>query len=217
MQFQKEAPNQEAPETVGPSQSDAPNCHSTGWFIPSMGAEQSSISQGDAPAKGLHVLRVTPQSPASETDIEPFFDFVVGFEGATPSPGHRDIDVTQLEKIVESHEGKVLNLLVWSSKNQNTRGRCRPNIDFGITLTALKWYLWFRRVSGPSRSSTQTRSRLGQKMYSHRFWVLACECVNQNTPLRMCGMFLTFWKVALQKVLGWYQWVTGFSVRVSYF
>ncbi|KAH6912807.1 GRASP55/65 PDZ-like domain-containing protein [Coprinopsis sp. MPI-PUGE-AT-0042] len=86
-----------------------------------MGAEQSTASQGDTPAKGLHVLRVTPSSPASETDIEPFFDFVVGFEGGTPSPGHRGIDVTQLEKIVESHEGRVLNLLVWSSKSRNTR------------------------------------------------------------------------------------------------
>ncbi|KAG2010073.1 golgi reassembly stacking protein 2 [Coprinopsis cinerea AmutBmut pab1-1] len=83
-----------------------------------MGAEQSTASQGYVPPKGLHVLRVTPSSPASETDIESYFDFVVGFEGDSPSPkGHHDIDVTQLEKIVESHEGRVLNLLVWSSKS----------------------------------------------------------------------------------------------------
>ncbi|TFK27988.1 hypothetical protein FA15DRAFT_665743 [Coprinopsis marcescibilis] len=87
-----------------------------------MGAEQSTASHGFVPVKGLHVLRVTPSSPASKTDIEPYFDFVVGFEGDTPSPKHHDIDATQLEKIVESHEGKILNLLVWNSKSQSTRG-----------------------------------------------------------------------------------------------
>ena len=43
-----------------------------------MGAGQSTSSK--VPPKALHVLRVTPSSPASQTNIEPYFDFVVGFK-----------------------------------------------------------------------------------------------------------------------------------------
>ena len=86
-----------------------------------MGAGQSNTSHTHPPSRALHVLRVTPSSPASETTIDPFFDFIVGFEGdslATQS----NIDASKLEKIVEQHEGKTLNLLVWNSKNKDTRG-----------------------------------------------------------------------------------------------
>jgi len=83
-----------------------------------MGAGQSLPSQNQPPSKALHVLRVTPSSPASKTSIEPFFDFVVGFEGDTQINA---IDVGELEKIVESHEGQTLNLVVWSSKDQESR------------------------------------------------------------------------------------------------
>lgn len=85
-----------------------------------MGAGQST-SQAHPPEQALHVLRVTPHSPASQTDIEPYFDFVVGFEGDTLD-GHTSIDAAKLEAIVEAHEGRVLNLLVWSSKRHYTRG-----------------------------------------------------------------------------------------------
>ena len=85
-----------------------------------MGAGQSS-SQAHPPPRGLHVLRVTPSSPASLSNIEPFFDFVVGFEGDSLS-AENNIDAFALEKIVESHENRILNLLVWNSKNQRTRG-----------------------------------------------------------------------------------------------
>jgi hypothetical protein len=85
-----------------------------------MGAGQSS-SQAHPPSRGLHVLRVTPSSPASLSNIEPFFDFVVGFEGDSLS-AENNIDAFALEKIVESHENRILNLLVWNSKNQRTRG-----------------------------------------------------------------------------------------------
>jgi len=44
---------------------------------------------------------------------------VVGFEGDALSSG---VDVSELEKIVEDHEEQVLNLLVWNSKHQSTRG-----------------------------------------------------------------------------------------------
>lgn len=84
-----------------------------------MGAGQST-SPSHPPSRGLHVLRVTPLSPASQTNIEPFFDFVVGFEGDSFSSDNA-INASELEKIVESHEGYVLNLVVWSSKSQQTR------------------------------------------------------------------------------------------------
>lgn len=83
-----------------------------------MGAGQSTSQVH--PTRALHVLRVTPSSPASLTNIEPFFDFVVGFEGDSLSDNN--IDASELERIVESHEGRTLNLLVWNSKNQETRG-----------------------------------------------------------------------------------------------
>lgn len=49
-----------------------------------MGASSSALDdRGNAPpAQALHVLRVTPKSPAANTDIEPFFDFVVGVDSA---------------------------------------------------------------------------------------------------------------------------------------
>ena len=84
-----------------------------------MGAGQSLPSQNQPPSKALHVLRVTPSSPASKTDIEPFFDFVVGFQGDALI---NNLDAAELEKIVESHEGRTLNLVVWNSKNQESRG-----------------------------------------------------------------------------------------------
>lgn len=82
-----------------------------------MGAGQSQASDRQ-PSRGLHILRVTPASPASQTDLEPFFDFVVGLED---NPFSSDIDASELERIVESNEDKQLNLLVWSSKTQQTR------------------------------------------------------------------------------------------------
>ena len=84
-----------------------------------MGAGQSLPSQNQPPSKALHVLRVTPSSPASKTDIEPFFDFVVSFQGDALTD---NLDAAELEKIVESHEGKTLNLVIWNSKNQESRG-----------------------------------------------------------------------------------------------
>ena len=83
-----------------------------------MGAGQSAASK--VPPRALHVLRVTPSSPASQTDIEAYFDFVVGFKDENlTSDG---IDAPELERIVEAHEGRPLDLLVWNSKGQTTRG-----------------------------------------------------------------------------------------------
>lgn len=83
-----------------------------------MGAGQSTASQ--IPPRALHVLRVTPSSPASQTTIEPYFDFVVGYKGDSLD-SYNTIDVSELERIVESHEGLAINLLVWNSKSQETR------------------------------------------------------------------------------------------------
>ncbi|KAH9925560.1 GRASP55/65 PDZ-like domain-containing protein [Fomitopsis serialis] len=86
-----------------------------------MGAGQSTTANSSqTPPRALHVLRVTPSSPASRTSIEPFFDFVVGFQGDDFSSTD-SADATELEKIVENHEGRTLNLLVWNSKSQQTR------------------------------------------------------------------------------------------------
>ena len=83
-----------------------------------MGAGQSTASQ--IPSRALHVLRVTPSSPASQTTIEPYFDFVVGYKGDSLDT-YNSIDASELERIVESHEGLTINLLVWNSKSQETR------------------------------------------------------------------------------------------------
>ncbi|KAF8558235.1 hypothetical protein OG21DRAFT_1504282 [Imleria badia] len=85
-----------------------------------MGASQSTSSQGQT-SHALHVLRVTPSSPASQTSIEPFFDFIVGYNDIDSFSARTDLDATELERIVEEHEGMVLNLLVWSSKTRETR------------------------------------------------------------------------------------------------
>ncbi|KAG1774865.1 GRASP55/65 PDZ-like domain-containing protein [Suillus placidus] len=87
-----------------------------------MGAGQSSTSAAQAQkSHALHVLRVTALSPASQTSIEPFFDFIVGFDGSDAFYAESDIDATELERIVEEHEEKTLNLLVWNSKTRTTR------------------------------------------------------------------------------------------------
>ena len=86
-----------------------------------MGAGQSIGSHPQPPPRALHVLRVTPSSPASYTNIEAFFDFVVGLEGDTHS-SRKMLDAAELEAIVEKNEGKNLNLLIWNSKSQTTRG-----------------------------------------------------------------------------------------------
>ncbi|KAK1236236.1 hypothetical protein PQX77_000524 [Marasmius sp. AFHP31] len=91
-----------------------------------MGASQSTSQEGHhPPSRALHVLRVTPSSPASQASIEPFFDFIVGFDdpsiSSSTSANSSIFNASELEKIVESHEGRVLNLIIWSSKNQETR------------------------------------------------------------------------------------------------
>ena len=86
-----------------------------------MGAGQSIPDEGKAPKRGLHVLRVAPGSPASQTDLEPFFDFIVGYEDVSNRNQPAGIEAQDFERVVDEHEGKRLNLLVWSSKAQSVR------------------------------------------------------------------------------------------------
>ena len=46
----------------------------------------------------------------------------------------KNIDASELERIVESHEGRPLDLLVWNSKSQSVRGKL---VDLQALLTAL--------------------------------------------------------------------------------
>jgi hypothetical protein len=125
---------------------------------PNMGAGESRSSNASGPrARTLHVLRVTPGSPASETDIEPFFDFIVGVDGdseLSEKVGRglrrcfgikteristlKNIDVHNLERIVEDHEGKALSLVVWSSKAQTTRRTWHTHLRAFITDQTLQ-------------------------------------------------------------------------------
>jgi hypothetical protein len=130
-----------------------------------MGAGQSTSSQ--APARALHVLRVTPGSPASRTTIEPFFDFIIGFEDDSLSSA--DIDPSELEKIVESHESRELNLRVWSTKYQDTRGdplqQCSfsPLIAFFLVVPIIPSRIWSQSDATEDDSSEQP-SLLGLSM-----------------------------------------------------
>ncbi|KAF9241136.1 GRASP55/65 PDZ-like domain-containing protein [Melanogaster broomeanus] len=85
-----------------------------------MGAGQSTQSQVQT-SHALHVLRVTPASPASQTSIEPFFDFIVGYNDVDSFSAHNELDAAELERIVEEHEERILNLIVWSSKTRESR------------------------------------------------------------------------------------------------
>jgi len=101
-----------------------------------MGAAQSTASS-QAPPRALHVLRVTPSSPASQTNIEAFFDFVVGFQGDNFA-ANNTVDAGELEKIVEGHEGRTLNLLVWNSKSQQTRVvPITPSRDWSLSQSTI--------------------------------------------------------------------------------
>ncbi len=88
-----------------------------------MGAGQSipDSRDGHPPTRGLHVLRVTASSPASQTDLEPFFDFIIGYERGSVSRWHTDIEAHDFEAVVEELEGKRLFLIVWSSKTKSVR------------------------------------------------------------------------------------------------
>lgn len=92
-----------------------------------MGAGQS-VSEGKGPKKGLHVLRVAPGSPASQSDLEPFFDFIIGHEDGRRPERSANIEALDFERVVEEHEGMRLDLLVWSSKAQSVRRECLATI-----------------------------------------------------------------------------------------
>ncbi|EJD45085.1 hypothetical protein AURDEDRAFT_114208 [Auricularia subglabra TFB-10046 SS5] len=88
-----------------------------------MGAAPSSPSSDahSSPLLALHVLRVAPGSPASQTSLEPFFDFIVGVSGFDASAADitQDAALDELEALVA--RGLPLELIVWSSKTREKR------------------------------------------------------------------------------------------------
>ncbi|EJT98566.1 hypothetical protein DACRYDRAFT_24192 [Dacryopinax primogenitus] len=81
-----------------------------------MGAGQSSSSQLPT---ALHVLRVSPGSPAALAHIEPFFDYIVGLVGAGVSD--QSLEPDNLGRIVDQYEGRTLSLRVYSAKTKSSR------------------------------------------------------------------------------------------------
>ncbi|EJD45054.1 hypothetical protein AURDEDRAFT_165926 [Auricularia subglabra TFB-10046 SS5] len=88
-----------------------------------MGAAPSSPTSDahSPPTLALHVLRVAPGSPASQTSLEPFFDFIVGLSGfdASATDITQDAALDELEALVA--RGLPLELIVWSSKTREKR------------------------------------------------------------------------------------------------
>ncbi|KAG8956501.1 hypothetical protein FRC03_010775 [Tulasnella sp. 419] len=100
-----------------------------------MGAAASHPEGDQPPSQALHVLRVTPGSPASLAGIQVFFDFIVGIDGKIG--GQWATDAHNLEKIVESHEGSSIILTVWSSKSRTTRNvSITPSRDWTLSSSS---------------------------------------------------------------------------------
>src|SRR5688572_12977980 len=133
-----------------------------------MGAGQST---SQTPSKALHVLRVTPSSPASRTTIEPSFDFIVGFDGETFKSDHT-LDASPLERIVEEHEGRTLNLWVWNSKTQETRGVfaviTRSQI-LAASFFLVQWYQSNLLVNGLNLTSKKFGMKILVQHPNHHF------------------------------------------------
>ncbi|KZT53827.1 hypothetical protein CALCODRAFT_486066 [Calocera cornea HHB12733] len=81
-----------------------------------MGAGQSSSSHLPT---ALHVLRVSPGSPAALAHIEPFFDYIVGLVGA--GANDQGLEPDNLGRVVEQYEGRTLSLRVYSAKTKSNR------------------------------------------------------------------------------------------------
>ncbi|KAH7100549.1 GRASP55/65 PDZ-like domain-containing protein [Auriculariales sp. MPI-PUGE-AT-0066] len=120
-----------------------------------MGASQSSPTHVThdynitPPKRGLHVLRVAPYSPAAQTDLEPFFDFVVGLDAESNTEGD---EVDDLADVVAKHEGRPLGLVIWSSKSRTVR------------LTQIIPSREWSSVAGAASTSTNAPPLLGLTM-----------------------------------------------------
>jgi hypothetical protein len=121
-----------------------------------MGAGQSVSDQGKTPSKGLHILRVTPSSPASCTDLEPFFDFIVGYEDPSRQRRYTGIEAHDFERVVEEHEGRALVLVVWNNKARSLR---RESIR--IYHPKLRYQLSLQRCPHYSLSDMVSKYQLG--------------------------------------------------------
>jgi len=150
------------------------------------------ISGPSPPPKALHILRVSPGSPAAQTDIDPFFDFVVGIDndelasvsltthgllpGTPPETLRKTVDAATLSKLVEEHENKILPLVIWSAKYRNMRGMSQFHWFLCRFLTSNQSYLSFHQEIG---HKTQAQPIL--KPIRH-YLDSACDCVSQNWP-----------------------------------
>jgi hypothetical protein len=101
---------------------------------------QSSSLPSSLPDLALHVLRVADHSPASG-HLEPFFDYLVGVEVPTSTPGSAsaapaslqadgggsvegfaELSPAELGRILEVNEGRKVGLKVYNAKSQRIRG-----------------------------------------------------------------------------------------------
>jgi hypothetical protein len=152
-------------------------------------------------------LRVAPGSPAAATDLTPFFDFIAGYEGG--GSAQAEIGAAELERIVEAHEGRVLNLLVWNSQNQDTR--CAFDIIsakafYELTVCVVAYtnriQLFPLYLLGTGRFPMHThRGILTAKPRDRRYLVYLCVCASPSLHWRMSGMSWMFSMVVLPKVL----------------
>lgn len=77
--------------------------------------------------EGYHVMRVLPESPASDAKLKPFFDFIIKI-GNT----RLDRDIEKLKDILESNDEKELQLTVFNSKTIECRQvTLKPSKNWG--------------------------------------------------------------------------------------
>lgn len=176
-----------------------------------MGAGQSTSPQAQT-SHALHVLRVTPSSPASQTSIEPFFDFIVGYNNIDFFSAGAELDATELERIVEEHEESVLDLLVWSSKTRETRGLSPDLLAAQILKSAALFQQWFpscHLADGPSHNRRLFLWKTLVPHLNHLFLALACACANSSLRPTMSGTCLKSWREAPRRVLVSFHMATG--------
>lgn len=87
-----------------------------------MGQTTSSTNAAHPfPSLALHCLRVAESSPAAQAGIEPFFDYLVGVDGASAVQG---LSPEELSSALEENEGREIGLRVYSAKTQKIRRAC---------------------------------------------------------------------------------------------
>ena len=92
-----------------------------------MGQTTSTSSAAQPfPSLALHCLRVAESSPAAQAGIEPFFDYLVGVEGAS---GVQGLSPEELSNALEENEGREIGLRVYSAKTQKIRSGLHQGVN----------------------------------------------------------------------------------------